>query len=101
MIAYKYEISRQCYEEIYAFYYHVALKYRHTYSEELMHKNIDDAIDSMYQIERTLLRRQPSVKRWLGLNMANTDTWYFAYTIENDTIIIVDACHAQNMHDEE
>ena len=47
MIAYKYEISRQCYEEIYAFYYHVALKYRHTYSEELMHKNIDDAIDSI------------------------------------------------------
>ena len=45
MIVYKYEISRQCYEEIYAFYYHVALKYRHTYSEELMHKNIDDAID--------------------------------------------------------
>ena len=32
--------------------------------------------------------------------MANTDTWYFAYTIEGDTIIIVDACHAQNMHDE-
>ena len=23
-----------------------------------MHKNIDDAIDSMYQIERTLLRRK-------------------------------------------
>ena len=78
----------------------MALKYRHTYSEELMHKNIDDAIDSMYQIERTLLRRQPTITRWCGLNMANTDTWYFAYTIEEDTIIIVDACHAQNMHDE-
>ena len=25
MIAYKYEISRQCYEKIYEFYYHVAL----------------------------------------------------------------------------
>ena len=100
MIAYKYEISLQCYEAIYAFYYHVALKYRHTYSEELMHKNIDDAIDSMSQIERTLLRRQPTITRWLGLNMANTDTWYFAYIIEDDTIIIVDACHAQNMHNE-
>jgi len=30
--------------------------------------------------------------------MANTDKWYFAYTIEGDTITIVDACHAQNMH---
>ena len=29
--------------------------------------------------------------------MANTDKWYFAYTIEDDTITIVDACHAQNM----
>jgi hypothetical protein len=94
-------VKRQCIAKIVDFYHHVARKYKHTYSKELMHKNIDDAIDSMYQIERTLLRRQPSVKRWLGLNMANTDTWYFAYTIENDTIIIVDACHAQNMHDEE
>ncbi len=25
------------------------------------------------------------------------DKWYFAYTIDDDTIIIVDACHAQNM----
>ena len=97
---YRYEISRQCYEKIYEFYYHVALKYRHTYSEELMHKNIDDAIDSMYQIERTLLRRQPTITRWIGFNMANTDTWYFAYAIEDKTIIIVDACHAQNMHDD-
>jgi hypothetical protein len=32
--------------------------------------------------------------------MANTDKWYFAYTIEKDRIIIVDACHAQNMHED-
>jgi len=89
----------QCYQKIYSFYYNVALKYRHTYSEELMLRNIDDAIDSMYQIERTLLRRQPTIVEWLGLYMANTDKWYFAYTIENDLIVIVDACHAQNMHD--
>jgi hypothetical protein len=33
--------------------------------------------------------------------MANTDKWYFAYTIDGDTITIVDACHAQNMHENE
>lgn len=99
MIQYRYKISMQCYQKIYSFYYNVALKYRHTYSEELMLRNIDDAIDSMYQIERTLLRRQPTIVEWLGLYMANTDKWYFAYTIENDLIVIVDACHAQNMHD--
>ena len=31
--------------------------------------------------------------------MANTDKWYYAYTIEGDTITVVDACHAQNMHE--
>ena len=73
-------------------------KYKHTYSEELMHQNIDEAIDAMYQIEQTLLRREPTLERWKGYYMANTDKWYFAYTIEGDTITIVDACHAQNMH---
>ena len=66
-----------------------------------MHKNIDDAVDAMFQIERSLLRREPSLKRWAGYHMANTDKWYFAYTIEDDTVTIVDACHAQNMHENE
>ena len=61
-------------------------------------KNIDDAIDGMLQIEKTLLRRKPTLSRWKGYHMANTDKWYFAYTIVGDTITIVDACHAQNMH---
>ena len=32
--------------------------------------------------------------------MANTDKWYYAYTIDGDTIDIRDARHAQNMHEE-
>ena len=31
--------------------------------------------------------------------MANTKKWYYAYVIDVDTILIEDACHAQNMHD--
>jgi hypothetical protein len=81
-----------------SFYRNVSKKYKHTYSEEVMHQNIDEAIDAMYQIEQTLLRREPTLERWKGYYMANTDKWYFAYTIEGDTITIVDACHAQNMH---
>lgn len=96
----KYLISKQCYRKIEEFYHNVARKYKHTYSKELMHKNIDEAIDSMYKIERTLLRREPTVAKWLGFFMANTDKWYFAYVIEDDTITIVDACHAQNMHED-
>jgi len=41
----------------------------------------------------------PTIPRWIGYHMANTDKWYFAYTIDDDTITIVDACHAQNMHE--
>jgi uncharacterized protein YqjF (DUF2071 family) len=39
------------------------------------------------------------IDRWAGFHMANTDNWYFAYTIDDDTIVVHDACHAQNMHD--
>ena len=62
-----------------------------------MHKNIDDAVDAMFQIEKTLLRREPMLERWAGYHMVNTDKWYYAYIIDGDTITVVDACHAQNM----
>ena len=83
------------------FYQNVIRKYRHTYSVELMHKNIDEAIDAMFQIEQSLLRRPPLLKRWQqkGWHMANAGKWYYAYTINDYTIIIEDACHEQNMHE--
>ena len=59
----KYRIKKQCARKINSFYHNVAKKYKHTYSEELMHKNIDEAVDSIYQIEQTLLRREPTITR--------------------------------------
>ena len=99
MSGYRYEVLPQCYEAIYSFYYHVSLKFRHTYSEELMLKNIDDAADAFYRIENGLLRRKPLLKRWKNYHMANTDKWYYAYTFDGETVTVVDACHAQNMHE--
>ncbi len=98
----KYEINSKCVKNIVSFYLNVAKKYKHTYSQKLMRKNISDAYDSMSLIEKTLLRRKPTLARWQnqGYYMANTDKWYYAYTIDSDTITIHDACHAQNMHDE-
>lgn len=95
----KYIIRKRCVQKIVSFYRNVSKKYKHTYSEELMHKNADDAFDSIYQIERTLLRRKPTIARWTGYYMANTEKWYFAYKIDGDTITVIDACYAQNMHD--
>ena len=98
MMRYKYKVKPLARRKIRSFYNNVAKKYKHTYSKWLMHKNIDDAVDAMLQIECTLLRREPTIERWKGYYMANTDKWYFAYSIDGDTITIVDSCHAQNMH---
>ena len=66
-----------------------------------MHREVDNAINSIRQIENGLLRRQPTLSRWNGLFMANSNDrkWYFAYRIDGDTIYVEDACHAQNMHE--
>ena len=95
----KHVIRKRCAQKITTFYRNVSKKYKHTYSQELMEKNVHDAYDSMFQIERTLLRREPTISQWAGYHMANTDKWYFAYTIDGDTITVVDARHAQNMHE--
>ena len=51
----KYIIKKRCIRNITTFYRNVSKKYKHTYSEEMMHKNADEAFDAMYQIEVTLL----------------------------------------------
>jgi hypothetical protein len=65
-----------------------------------MKRNVEEAFDAMFQIERTLLRRRPTLERWNkeGLHMAHTGKWYYAYTINEDIITIEDACHEQNIH---
>lgn len=94
-----YVISKKCNSAISSFYHNVAKKYKHTYSKETMRKNIHDAYQSIFKIENGLLRRSPTLSRWNGYHMANTDKWYYAYRIEGDTIYVEDACHAQNMHE--
>ena len=94
-----YIIKPRASRKIYTFYQNVAKKYRHTYDKDDMKRNAHDALFSMYEIERTLLRREATLTRWKGYFMANTDKWYFAYTIDGDTITVRDACHAQNMHE--
>ena len=64
-----------------------------------MERNVRDAFFCIYAIERTLPRRQPTISRLDGYYMTNAGRWYYAYTIEGDTITVVDTSHAQNMHD--
>ena len=97
----KYDIKSKCVKKIISFYLNVAKKYKYTYSEELKRKNISEAYDNIFLIEKILHSRKPTITRWKnrGWHMANTDKWYYAYTIDGDTITIQDACHAQNMHE--
>lgn len=95
----KYIIRKRCAQKIVSFYRNVSKKYKNTYSEVMAHKNADDAYDAIFEIEKTLLRREPIISRWSGYYMANTKKWYYAYTFDGETVTVVDACHAQNMHD--
>jgi len=98
-----YVIKSKCVRSIVSFYLNVAKRYKHTYSKELQTKNISDAYDAMFLIEKTLLRRKPTIGRWQaqGWHMAHAGTWYYAYTIDGDTVTIQDACHQQNMHEDD
>ena len=96
----KYVIRKRCAQKVTEFYRNVSKKYKHTYSQELMEQDVQDAYDSIFMIEQSLLRREPTISRWKGYYMANTEKWYYAYTLEGDTVTVVDACHAQNMHEE-
>lgn len=98
MSQFKYIVKPLAQYKIRSFYKNVAKKYKHTYDINDLIRDIDKAVLSINQIERTLLRRKPQLKRWAGYHMANTDKWYYAYTIDGDTITVRDACHAQNMH---
>ena len=94
-----YLIHNKAKNAIVSFYHNVAKKYKHTYSKELMQKNIIDAYNSIYKIENGLMRRQPTMPRWQGMFMATAGKWYFAYKVQGDTVYVYDACHAQNIHE--
>jgi hypothetical protein len=96
---YNYVIKPLAQRKIRSFYQNVAKKYKHTYDFNDLVRDIEVAIMSVYQIEKTLLRREPLLSRWAGYYMANTDKWYYAYTFDGETVTIVDACHAQNLHE--
>ena len=95
---YKYNIRPLAMHKIRTFYWHVLIKYSNTNSYSDMVRYINNVIDAVYGIERTLIRRKPTIKRWQGYHMAHAAVWYYAYTIDGDTITIHYACHQQNMH---
>lgn len=97
----KYKISKKALYEINKFYHNVAKKYRNTWSKEDVKKYINQTKSAIYQIENGLPRRKPSMQRWHGLYMTTSKDkrWNFAYRIQDDTVYVEDASHAQNIHE--
>lgn len=96
---YRYIIKPRAHQKIRSFYNNVAKKYRHTYDKDDLKRNVHDVVFAMFDIEKTLPRRKPTIRRWSGYHMAKADKWYYAYIILGDVIVVLDACHAQNMHE--
>lgn len=94
---YNYSIKPLAIHRIRTFYWHVMEKYPNTYSYYDMLKYVNETVDAIYRIESTLLRRKPTIKQWQEYHMAHAGSWYYAYTIEGNNIVIHDACHKQNM----
>jgi len=97
MIEYQYIIKPLAQRKIRSFYSNVAKKYRHAYDKNDQKRNVYNALQGVYDIEKKLLRRKPTLERWLGYHMANKEKWYYAYIIADDVIVVLDACHEQNM----
>lgn len=97
-MSYKYVIKALAVRKVRSFYRNVSLKYPNTFTYEDMLRYVNTTVDNIYGIEQTVLRRKPTIERWNQWYMARTGNWYYAYSIDGDTIIIHDACHAQNMH---
>ena len=58
-----YIISTQAVLRITSFYNNVAKKYRHTYDYSLMHRNIDETMNSIYRIENRYFKIKTNIKQ--------------------------------------
>lgn len=94
---YKYAIKPLAIRKVRSFYRNVCLKYPNIYSYYDMLRYINNTVDAIYCIEQSIPRRKPTIERWQKWHMAHAGNWYYAYSIDGDTITIRDACHAQNM----
>lgn len=94
-----FKVLNRVYYKITSFYYNVQKKYPISYSDEDVSRYIQKTYDSIFQIKPSG-RRKPIIKRWEGYYMYRVKNWYFAFYIaKNGQIVVVDACHRNNMHD--
>lgn len=94
----EFEIEYKVYDEISKFYHNVGYKYINTYGREEINKLIENKFAPLLHVSKNKLLSDPFLDRWKGYGRIVIDKWNFAIDIKGDKAIIVDACHAQNMH---
>ena len=94
---YNFIIKPLAIRKVRSFYRNVSQKYPNIYSYPDMLGYINKTVDAIYCIEQAVPRRKPNIERWKKWHMAHTGHWYYAYSIDGNTITIHDACHEQNM----
>lgn len=102
----RYLLTRHVIESIKTYYTHVAERYKHTCDYDDFIHNIDNALTAASTIERdkecknTHSNRTPTLLIWRDFLMAQTPIWYFAYLVKDDVVLVIDACHKNNMSDD-
>lgn len=94
----EFEIEYKVYDEISKFYHNVGYKYINTYGREEINKLIENKFAPLLHVSKNKLLSDPFLDRWKGYGRIVIDKWNFAIDIKGNKAIIVDACHAQNMH---
>lgn len=94
----EFTIGYKVYNEISKFYNNVGYKYINTYGREEINNLIENKFAPLLNVNKNKLISDPFLDRWKGYGRIVIDKWNFAIDIKGDKAIIVDACHAQNMH---
>ena len=79
------------------FYKNTGLKFSDTNTGDVIEKYINDTINSIATINHNSLLQQPYLNSWQEYKRITLGKWNFAVEVKDNTIIIVDACHRQNL----
>lgn len=90
-------IEDKTYTEIFKFYQNVSKKYTNIYSRDEINKLIKNSFSPITQLKNSKLITDPLLDKWKGLGRIVIGKWNFAIDIKDNKIIVVDACHQQNM----
>lgn len=93
----KLKVKQKVLKEISRFYENVGLKYNNIYGREEIRKLILENLKKPNQINHSKFLTDPVLEKWKGYGRVLIGKWNFAIDIKDNKVIIVDACHQQNM----